>query len=104
MWWFLDNWEESVNINRMGTENDYTTNLESKALANSLAEDVGYSKIFNNASLPDVPPSDEVFGFELDWDLFLLSEQEPLQTDSGDEQEKKVWFGKRIARRIRNKK
>ena len=52
-----------------------------------MAEDVGYSKIFENASLPDAPPSDKVFGFELERDLFLLSEQEPPQTDNGDEQE-----------------
>ena len=73
MWWFLDDREESVNINRLGADNDWTTNLESKALANSLAEDVGYEKIFKNASLPTVPPSDEIFGFELDKDLFQLA-------------------------------
>ena len=85
MWWFLDDREESVNINRLGAENDYTTNLESKALANSLAEDIGYEKIFSNASLPNVPDSDEVFGFELDRDLFKLSQQpgsDPPQEDS----------------------
>ena len=38
-----------------------------------MAEDVGYEKIFTNASLPAVPPTDEVFGFELDKDLFQLA-------------------------------
>jgi len=75
----------SVNITRMGAENDYMTNLESKALVNSLAEDVGYAKIFTNASLPSVPPSDEVFGFELDQHLFQLSEDPNVQNDISEE-------------------
>jgi hypothetical protein len=65
MYTFLDNRDEMQNAERRNAENHYTTNIESKAVANSVALDVGYEEPpFKDTSLPGTTPTKELFGFE----------------------------------------
>mmetsp|Transcript_38152 Transcript_38152/g.114070 ORF Transcript_38152/g.114070 Transcript_38152/m.114070 type:complete len:415 (+) Transcript_38152:451-1695(+) len=65
MWTFLDDRDERQNVVRRNAEEHFPTNIESKAVANSLAEDAGYETPFKDVSLPSGPPTNELFGFEL---------------------------------------
>ncbi len=64
MWTFLDDRDEASNINRRGAEHNYTANIESKAIANSLALDVGFAQPFPDVCLPCCPKSEELLGLD----------------------------------------
>eukprot|EP00978_Attheya_sp_CCMP212_P049455 scaffold666453_cov161-Attheya_sp.AAC.1 len=53
------------NVVRRNVEDTFTSNIESKAVANSLAADVGYQAPFQDVTLPGIPDTDEEMGFDL---------------------------------------
>jgi hypothetical protein len=65
MWSYLDQRDEMENVVRRNVEDTFTSNIESKAVANSLAADVGYQAPFQDVTLPGIPDTDEEMGFDL---------------------------------------
>jgi hypothetical protein len=53
------------NVVRRNMEDAFTSNIESKAVANSLAANVGYQAPFQDVALPGVPDTDAEMGFDL---------------------------------------
>jgi hypothetical protein len=69
------------NAERQNAENHYTTNIESKAIANYVALDVGYEELpFKDISLPGMAPTKELCGFE------ELGDKSDPQTTKPDEE------------------
>jgi hypothetical protein len=68
MWTFLDQRDEMENVKRRRREKTFTKNIESKAVTNSLASDMGYELPFLNVTLPSVPQTSEQIGFDLNLD------------------------------------
>jgi len=65
MWSNIFEANVAANIARRGAATYHTSNIESLAFANSLAESLGYELPFENVSMPSGPPTTERFGFEL---------------------------------------
>eukprot|EP00978_Attheya_sp_CCMP212_P044242 scaffold305017_cov25-Attheya_sp.AAC.1 len=66
IWFYSDQRDEMENVVRRNVEDTtFTSNIESQAVANSLAADVGYQAPFQDVTLPGVPDTDEEMGFDL---------------------------------------
>lgn len=76
MYFLVDDWNKSANVRRRGACDYHTSNLESLAFANSLAEALGSELPFPDVSLAPTtcyPCEDESLGFELGSAGFDLS-------------------------------
>ena len=69
IWSHLTDENQGYNVTRRGATDHKTKNVESLALANSLAEDIGYETIFEDVSMPSGPPTDESLGFDIHRDM-----------------------------------
>ena len=88
MYSFVDGFNKSANIRRRGATDYHTSNMESLAYANSLAEALGIESLpfpdVSLASMSCMPCQEEKLGFELDADGFDKTSDSNMGLDSDD--------------------
>jgi hypothetical protein len=82
MWMNVYEANVTANIEHRGAESYNTTNMESLAPANSLADSLGYNLPFKNVSMPSGAYSPERFGFELQ--IWVADIDETIASDEDE--------------------